>query len=105
SKCSTAISGSGPRQGVADDTPWPRAGGLPIPPDRLARDPDAAHALRSAVWLLVRRVVHVARRVEEHEVGALARRDPSAVGEPEPVGRPGGEPRDGLLPRAEPVAH
>src|SRR5262245_51316678 len=102
SKCSSPIFGSGPGQGIADDAPGPGARGLPLPPDRLARDPDAADPLRSAHRLLVGRVVDVQGRVEEHEIGTLAYRDPAAVGEPEPVGRPGGEPRDGLLHRHEP---
>ena len=66
----------------------------------LARDPDAAHAVRAALRVLVGRGVDVELRVEQDEVGALARLDPAAVGEAEPVGGACGQARDGLLDRA-----
>ena len=70
----------------------------------LARDPDADDAVRGAARVVVRRRVDVALRVEQDEVGTLARRDPAAVGEAEPVGGAGGQPRDRLLDREQPLA-
>src|SRR5207253_7879902 len=70
-----------------------------------ARRPDADDALGVLPWLLVRRRVDEPVRIEQHEIGPQARRDPPAVPKPDPRGRPRRQPGDRLLDRHEPFAN